>query len=180
MDNTLYSKSFNGPYISLFKIQRKSQDTGAEGEFDIIQCLNWANVVAITADKKIVLVRQYRHGVDDLTLELPGGAVHIGEDPLLAAQRELEEETGYTAKEWKLLGEVDSNPAFMSNSCKTYLALDAVKTHSQNLDPLEEIEVVLKNVDEIKPMIKSREITHSLIVAALFFFELESEKECSD
>jgi 8-oxo-dGTP pyrophosphatase MutT (NUDIX family) len=155
------------------KVQRKSQDTGAEGEFDIVQCLNWANVVAITPDKKIVLVKQYRHGTDELTLELPGGAVHIGEDSLLAAQRELVEETGFTAKEWKLIGEVDANPAFMINNCKTYLALDAVKTHSQNLDPLEEIEVVLKNVDDIKPMIKTREITHSLIIAALFFFELE-------
>lgn len=156
------------------KVKRESPTTKKVADFDLVECLNWVNVVAITEDGKIVLVKQYRHGLDDVTLEIPGGAVDMGEDPFVAAKRELEEETGYTSTNWKHLGRVDVNPAFMTNYCDTYLALDAKKTHELSLDPFEEIEVCLRDKNEIAAMIQNREITHSLVVLALYFFGVEA------
>ena len=152
------------------KVKRQSPTTKEIGEFDIVQCFNWVNVIAITPDEKIVLIKQYRHGIDKVTIEIPGGAVNFNEDKLLAAKRELQEETGYTSENWKMLGKVDANPAFMKNHCETYLALDAIKTHQQNLDPFEEIDVFLEDQKKMVELIKNGEITHSLIVAAWFLY----------
>ena len=90
---------------------------------------------------------------------------------MLAAQRELQEETGYTSSNWKYLGKVDANPAFMNNYCETYLALDAKLTHTQELDPFEEIEVYLRDKKDLKDMVRNREITHSIIVAAFYLID---------
>ena len=152
------------------KAKRQSPTTKKISDFDIVQCSNWVNVVAITPDQKIVLIKQYRHGLDCITTEITGGAVDHKEDMLLAAQRELQEETGYTSTNWKSLGRVDVNPAFMTNYCETFLALNAVKTHDQNLDPFEEIDVFLEDKEDINLLIKKGEITHSLIIAAFYLY----------
>lgn len=159
-----------GHIFRYLQVSRQSPTTMKVGEFDIVQCANWVNVVAITPEQKIVLIKQYRHGTDSYTIEIPGGAINHEEDPLVGAKRELLEETGYTATKWIKLGKVDANPAFMTNTCETYLALDAIKTENQNLDPFEEIEVFLDDVKNINQLIKEGEITHSLVVAAIYFF----------
>jgi ADP-ribose pyrophosphatase len=152
------------------KARRQSPSSKKIADFDIVQCLNWVNIIAITPDEKIVLIKQYRHGLDCITTEIPGGAVNHGEDKLLAAKRELQEETGYTSNNWTSLGKVDVNPAFMTNHCETFLALNALKTHDQNLDPFEEIDVFLENKKKINALIKKGEITHSLVIAAFYLY----------
>lgn len=150
------------------KVSRTSLESGKTGEFDLLKCRNWVNVVAITAQEMVVMVKQYRVGTDEVTLEIPGGVAHTEEDLLTAAQRELREETGYISSKWQLLGAVDANPAFMSNQCYTYLAQDCEKTTGQHLDPFEEIEVVTVPLREVPRLIAKGAISHSLVVAGFY------------
>ena len=92
--------AFTANIFRYVKLKSESPTTGKVGDFDLIQCVNWVNVIAITKDQKIVLIKQYRHGTDAVTVEIPGGAVNHNEDPRLAAERELIEETGYTSSNW--------------------------------------------------------------------------------
>lgn len=169
---TLETKQILKAHIFRYlQVKRQSPISKKIGEFDIVQCANWVNVIAITPDQKIILIKQFRHGTDNYTVEIPGGAINFNEDPLIGAMRELQEETGYTSTQWIKLGRVDVNPAFMTNTCETFLALDAVKTNDQNLDPFEEIDVYLEDVSKIHSLVKSGEISHSLVITAFYLYQ---------
>ena len=144
--------------------------TGKTKSFTVIDSPNWVNVIALTPRDEVVMVRQFRHGIDDLTLEIPGGIVDPGEDALTAAQRELYEETGYRAERWVKLGEVESNPAFMNNHCGIFLALDANLAGDGDLDETEFIEVQLHPLESIPEQMAEGAIRHSLVVSGFFFF----------
>ena len=154
------------------KALRKSPTSDIQGEFDILECYNSSSVIALTEKNEVIMVRQYRHGQDKVTLELPGGAVPSGEDYKLAAQRELSEETGYNSNDISFLGKVDNNPALLSSEAHLFLAKNCFISGTQDLDPFEEIEVVLIPLSQIKEMIRSGEIGHGLTVAAFYFFSL--------
>jgi ADP-ribose pyrophosphatase len=159
-----------------YHVVRRSELSKKIGRFDVIECLNWVNVVAINSEGKMVMVRQYRQGTDEITLEIPGGAIDPGEDKLVAAKRELQEETGYTSDQWHFIGEVTPNPAFMSNYCATYLALDCKKTHELKLDPFEEIEVEEHPVNDVEGMVANGEIHHALVVAGIHYYQIFKSK----
>ncbi len=168
---TLETKNILKAHVFRYvKVKRQSPETLDVGEFDIVQCSNWVNIVAITPEKKIVIIKQYRHGIDSFTTEIPGGAINYLEESLVAAKRELVEETGFTSDKWYHLGKVDVNPAFMTNFCEINLALDAIKTQVQNLDPFEEITVSLEDLTVVEEMIKNEEITHSLVILAIHYY----------
>lgn len=140
------------------------------GQFDVLDCLDWINVVAFNEDKQMILVKQFRFGCESITHEITGGAIDPGEEPLVAAKRELEEETGFISSKWTLIGKVNPNPAFMSNTCYTYLAQDCTDTGKQNLDHDECIDVVLKSQSEVEDMINRGEIDHALVIAGMYFY----------
>ena len=154
-----------------FHVIRRSEITKKIGRFDVLESADWVNVIAIDESGNIVLVRQYRQGIDEVTLEIPGGAVDRGEDKLVAAKRELQEETGHTSDDWHFLGEVTPNPAFLTNKCATYLALNCKKTHELQLDAFEEIEVELYPEAEVSVMLKDGRIHHALVVAGFYYYE---------
>lgn len=141
--------------------------TGADLRRLVLEVPAWVNVVARTADGNLVVVRQFRFGTRDVTTEIPGGMVDPGEEPLVAAKRELREETGYTSERWTCLGAVEPNPAFQDNLCWHYLAEDARRTHPLELDAGEDIVVDELPAAEVLDAIRSGSIRHSLVLTAL-------------
>ena len=143
-----------------------SPHDGVARTFYRIEAPDWVNVIPLTSGGDVLFVRQYRFGVESFTLEIPGGMVDPGEDPLAAARRELREETGQLAGRLTELGWVYPNPALQANRCHTYLARDLTDSGSTEPDPHEEFEQVAVPLAEVDLRIARGEITHSLVVAA--------------
>lgn len=139
---------------------------GLEKEFVVLDGVDWINVIPLTDDGHVVLVRQFRHGVQQVTLEIPGGLANPGESPVDTGLRELREETGYAARRMRQLGSVWPNPAIQNNACHFFLAEGAHPVADPAPDPGERIEVVLRPLREIPGMIRRGEIRHALVVAA--------------
>jgi ADP-ribose pyrophosphatase len=134
----------------------------------ILDAPDWVNIVALTAGEQVVMVEQFRFGLNKPTLEIPAGIIEPGEDPQLAACRELNEETGYNSEKWEYLGYVEPNPAFLTNKCHHYLAAQAVRTHLPELDQGEDILVKTLDLESLKEEIRSGRMRHSLAITALY------------
>lgn len=158
------------------RLERVSPRTGHAGQYTVLRIASWANVVALTPDREVVLIEQYRHGIDDLTLEIPGGVVEPGEDPLLGAARELREETGYAGDPPILIGKVHPNPAIQDNVCYTYLIENARLVGELQLDPGEHIAVRTVPLGAVPRLLRDGLITHSLVVAAFHWLGLYEEE----
>jgi ADP-ribose pyrophosphatase len=152
-----------------FRIDKCELSNGNLLDATILEFHSWANVVALTKNGEVVLVKQYRHGVCEASLEFPGGVVEDDEDPIEGAKRELLEETGYSASILIQVGQLYPNPALQTNTLHCFLTLDAEKVGEQNLDAGEDIEVHLVPLDELIVMAKCGEFRHALMIAALFF-----------
>lgn len=153
--------------------RRISPRTQKEHDFYIIDCVNWVNVVALTPDRQVVMVEQYRHGSDTVELEIPGGMIDSGDaSPIAAGLRELKEETGYVGEDARIIGEVFPNPAIMSNTCYTVLVRNCRCIHPVELDHGEDLTTRLLPAHEVPALVGAGKIRHSLVVAALYYFEL--------
>ena len=133
----------------------------------VLDAPDWVNVVPITAEGRVLLVRQWRFGIAAPTLEIPGGMVEEDE-PRQAAARELEEETGHRAGRWRRLGVLEPNPAILSNRLHVFLATDLERLGEPSGDGDEEIELVTAPLEEIPDLIASGRIAHALVVAAFY------------
>lgn len=152
--------------FDLDRVEMLPPDGRPAQSFYSIVAPDWINVVPLTPDGTVLMVRQYRFGIEDFTLEIPGGMCDPGEDPADAARRELVEETGAVAREIVELGWVHPNPAVQTNRCWSYLARDVVREREPDPDPNEAFEQVAVPLAEIPGLIVTRKITHSLVVAA--------------
>ena len=149
--------------------QHKIHDGEGKPRRDVFTfaCTDWCNVIARTPKDEIVMIWQYRFGTDELSLEIPGGVIDPGEEPMAAAKRELLEETGYGAQSFTHLASIAANPAIQSNWVHTYVAEGAVPSGSTNFDDLEECELCLVPLDAVPQLLDDGTLTHALVVSAL-------------
>ena len=126
-------------------------------------------ILAMTKEQDVVLVKEYRHGVQKVILQLPGGSVDEGENPLEAAKRELLEETGYQSDHFIKIGRVNPNPANYANTMHAFLALDAKQTPDLYLAEADRIELALTPLSSVVEMAKQGQLIHSLTISTLFF-----------
>jgi 8-oxo-dGTP pyrophosphatase MutT (NUDIX family) len=157
--------------LSLQSVPFRHPRRGTKKDFVVVAAPDWVNVLAHTCDDRLVLVKQFRYGINAMSWEIPGGVIEAGEDPVVAGMRELEEETGYTGTNARLLASVHPNPAFMSNCCHLVLVEQCRLTSPVAWDSDEEIEVAAPPVAEVFARARAGGITHSLVLDALFFFE---------
>lgn len=166
-----------GQNYRIFKVDsviRESELTGNNGEFYLVDSPDWITIVPVIegddGEKHFLLVKQYRHGSDSITLEFPAGMVDPGEESINTAERELLEETGYKADSIKLLSCINPNPAFMTNRTSTFLAENLTMVSEQNLDEHEEIEVVTVPVKEFEKKIGGPEVNSAITIQAYYFY----------
>jgi len=157
-----------------------SPRTGQAHDFFVIESSPWVNIIPLTPDNDVVMVRQYRHGTREVTLELPGGLVERADSPASAALRELQEETGYGAAAVISLGAVHPNPAIQNNRCYSFLAENVYSTGIQKQDDQEDIAIVLEPLAEIPRLIRTGVITHALVIAAFYRYYMEYRGEARD
>jgi 8-oxo-dGTP pyrophosphatase MutT (NUDIX family) len=141
--------------------------------YTVIDAPDWAIVVPVLKTpqgKKFVMVRQWRHGSRDMSLEFPGGVFEPGESPEAAAARELQEETGYKPQTIRKIGEFSPNPAIMSNKVHFFHAEDLVDTGRQELDADEFVETELVDIDEVKKGMGKPPYIHALMGSALVLY----------
>jgi 8-oxo-dGTP pyrophosphatase MutT (NUDIX family) len=158
----------------IFDLSRRRSRHPSRGtrDFYVLDAPAWVNIIPLTADGRIVFIRQWRHGIGGRTLEIPGGMVDPGEMPKAAARREMREECGYDSRRIVSLGRVHPNPAIQPNWCYTFLALDANASGDPEPEPDEEIEVVMVAEKQVGGLIASGKITHALVIAGFALFDL--------
>lgn len=163
-------RSVPGPDLRIFRTRydvMRNPRNAAEIPTTILEVPDWVTIVPVTPDGLIVMVAQYRFGIEQTTLEIPGGVMNPGEAPRAAAERELLEETGYTTTNWVSLGWSHPNPAFQNNRCHQWCARGVQPTHSQTLDEGEAVTAHLLTPDEVRRAIGDGRVRSALVLLAL-------------
>ncbi len=174
-DNTLKpwkvlsrTQDYECPVWNVVRKEVISSNGQIKGSFYVTETRPWVNILALDEQENVILVEQYRHGIEEVTYEIPAGVVDQDDfSGLESAKRELNEETGYESSRWTWLGKISSNPAIMNNWCDLYLAENCRKVNHQNTDPKEEIRVHVVSQDTFIQYIEQGKIHHALALATV-------------
>ena len=165
------TKVLKTPIFDIFLEHSICPRNGKGGNFYVFDIRNWVNIVAVTKEQKIVMIRQFRQGSKTYEYEIPGGLIDdTDSSPLEAGIRELREETGYAGTNGRIIGKVLPNPALQGNFCYTALVENAEKVSSTAMEDAEDIETFLVTIPELEKMIRKGEIMYGLVLNALSFF----------
>ncbi len=170
------TKVYETPIFSLHQVEVLPDKETTPKPFYVIQAPEWINVMALTESNEVVLVEQYRFGVDESTLEIPGGMVDAGESPLEAAKRELLEETGFSSDNWEFMGKTSANPAIFNNYAHLYIAKNCRKTAPQQTDGTEDIAIHILPINDFLNLVKDGTVHHAIVLAAMAKFLLKELK----
>ena len=163
----------------VFKVREdfcENEANGKTANFFVVENPDWVNIVAVTKERQVVLIEQFRHGAEEIILEIPGGMVDESEDRKVAAERELTEETGYTSEEFIFLGKSRPNPAIQNNWIYHFAALNCEKTAATDFDEHESVMTKLVPLTEIENLIADGKFTHSLAITAFYYLTLTKIK----
>jgi 8-oxo-dGTP pyrophosphatase MutT (NUDIX family) len=158
--------------FSVTRTLAESERSGERFPFYRIDSADWVNVVPLTREGHVVMIRQYRHGTREVTLEVPGGMVDPGESPVAAAARELLEETGYRAERVEPIGHVSPNPALFGNRLHAFVARGAERVAEIHNEGREETQVELVRRRDLPELVRRGRVDHALVVATLHFLDL--------
>jgi len=165
--------------FKVYKDRTKCLRTDSEADFYRFETVNWVNVIAVTAEEKVVVIEQFRHGAQGFKLEIPGGCIDPEDpSPAEAGARELLEETGYAGDEPVVIGCVQPNPALQGNHCYTVLITNARKVCEARMEDMEDIETMLMSFDQLEEMTMNGEVDHGLVLNAFYFYNLYRRKNC--
>ena len=161
----------------IFEVRKdtsRSPRTGQKHDFFVLESGDWVNIIPLTAAGEVVLIRQFRHGVEDFTLEIPGGML----DPEDAsagegARREMREETGYDSLRVEPLGVAHPNPAIQGNRCHMFVAHDCTLQGDTQFDTTEETEVLLAPLTAVPELTRTGKISHALVLCAFHYLQLQ-------
>ncbi|HEY0670931.1 MAG TPA: NUDIX hydrolase [Longimicrobiales bacterium] len=156
-----------------FRVKRlvvRAPHGGGTHTYYVIDRRDSVQVVAITADGKMLMVEQERQGTRQLSLEFVAGLIDRSENPQAAAARELEEETGYRAQSFEKIGWYYTDPAILTNRVTVFLATGCTPSGKMNQDAGEDIRTRLFDVDVLSGLIAEGHVTHGLSVAAWHLF----------
>lgn len=134
----------------------------------VVELPDWSIIFVVTTDEKIVLVRQYRYPVDQVTYELPGGVIDKGEDPKAAAIREMQEETGYHSDEVEFVCQLFPNPAINDNTAYFFLAKNAIPGEKKNFDAFEDIDICLFTKEEFFQLLRENKMQHGVQLGPVY------------
>jgi len=165
-----------GPWATLRSDKCEMPDGRIVDEYYVLEYPNWVNAVAITEDNKVLMVRQYRHAAEIVSLEIPGGVIDGDEKPEAAMRRELLEETGYEFNDIELLSIVYANPSTANNHTYCYLAKGGKKVQEQSLDEHEELIVEEYTIAEVKQLLADNKIAQALHCTGLFYAFMKLEE----
>ena len=161
---------FKRPWLTARRDTCQLPDGRINDEYYVLEYPTWVHVLAITKEGEMVIIRQYRHGLGRTCFEIVAGCVEEGEDPLVAAKRELEEETGYTGGEWREVMQFSCNASAMNNITHSFQAFGVEKTADQHLDATEDIEIYTFSQDKVREMLQNGEFMQASMIAALYKF----------
>jgi 8-oxo-dGTP pyrophosphatase MutT (NUDIX family) len=157
------------PWLTIRKDKCELPDGQVVPAFYVQEYPDWVNAFALTRNNQVVMVKQYRHGIEETGIELPGGVAEEGETVEEAVRREIKEETGYEFASYEYLGKICANPSTTNNFMHMFLATDGEKVADSQLDDMEDLEVVLYSIEEVKELLKENKIMQSLHSNCIFY-----------